>query len=108
MRWAAAANAEFALPEGFFIGPYARGGKASVGTYKQPTSRLLAEVADTGRPPPELLPEHRAQAQRDLAFWDASCVVLGPGQQYEDQLRLVLEELLGPGERVADAWVWAR
>jgi hypothetical protein len=106
MRWAAAANAEFALPEGFFIGPYARDGKASVGTYKQPTSRLLADVAETGQVP-ELLPEHRAQAQQDLAFWGASCVVLGPGQQYEDQLRLVLEELLGPGERVADAWVWA-
>lgn len=107
MRWAAAANAEFALPEGFFIGPYGRNGRASVGTYRQPTSQLLAEVADAGQPP-QLLPEHRTQAERDLAFWGAECVVLSPGHRYEEQLRLVLEELLGPGERVVDAWVWAR
>jgi uncharacterized membrane protein len=105
MRWAAAANAEFALPEGFFIGPYGRGGKASMGTYKQPTSRLLADVANTGELPP-LLPEHRSQARHDLAFWGAECVVLGPGQRYEEELRLLLEELLGPGDRIADAWVW--
>src|SRR5207244_4000604 len=29
MRWAAAADAQFALPEGFFIGPYADGSRAA-------------------------------------------------------------------------------
>jgi hypothetical protein len=105
MRWAAAANAEFALPEGFFIGPYGAGGRASVGTYPRPTSRLLAEVAATGAPPAEQLPD-RAQVRRDLAYWGAGCVVLGPGQRYERALRDVLEDRLGPGERVADAWIW--
>jgi hypothetical protein len=105
MRWAAAANAEFGLPEGFFIGPYARGGNASVGTFKQPTSRLLAEVADTGEVPP-IEPADRAQAARDLAFWGADCVVLRPDQQYEEQLRSALEELLGPADRIVDVWAW--
>ncbi|MFS8497852.1 MAG: hypothetical protein FWJ70_06335 [Micromonosporaceae bacterium] len=105
MRWAAAAHAHFALPEGFFIGPYGARGRASVGTYKLPTSQLLAEVAETGRMP-ELTEEHRRQAQRDLAHWGAQCVVLGTGQQHETQLREVLGHLLGPGERIADVWVW--
>jgi hypothetical protein len=105
MRWAAAANAEFGLPEGFFIGPYARGGNASVGTFKQPTSRLLAEVAETGEVPP-IGPEQRSQATRDLAFWGADCVVLRPDQRYGEALRSVLEQLLGPADRVAGVWAW--
>jgi hypothetical protein len=105
MRWAAAANAEFGLPEGFFIGPYAAGGRASVGTFKQPTSQLLSQVADTGQVP-TITPEYRSQATADLAFWGAGCVVLRPDQRYEVQLRGVLEQLLGPGEQVAGLWVW--
>jgi hypothetical protein len=105
MRWAAAANAGFALPEGFFIGPYGRDGRASVGTYKRPTSQLLAEVAETGQAL-AVTDEHRTQARRDLEFWGAQCVVLGPGQEHETPLRTVLVDLLGPGERVSDAWIW--
>jgi hypothetical protein len=81
------------------------GGTAAVGAPRRPTSRLLAEVAATGTIPP-IRPSHRLMAADDLAFWGADCVVLGPGQPYEPALRSVLEALLGPGERVADAWVW--
>jgi hypothetical protein len=105
MRWAAAANAEFALPEGFFIGPYGRDGTAAVGAPRRPTARLLAGVAATGEVPP-INQRERRQAERDLAFWGADCVVLGPGQPYEEELHSVLDDLLGPGEHVADAWVW--
>src|SRR5690606_32663002 len=52
MRWAAAANAAFGLPEGFFLGAYGPEGRASVGTWKQPTSGLLTDVAATGQVPP--------------------------------------------------------
>ena len=93
MRWAAAANAEFGLPEGFFIGPYLPGGRASMGTYKRPTSLLMGDV-------------ERRQAQEDVAFWGASCFVLADGTPHEDNLRMLLDALFGPGRRVADAWVW--
>ncbi|MFK3981071.1 hypothetical protein ACI2K4_11920 [Micromonospora sp. NPDC050397] len=105
MRWAAAANNEFGLPEGFFIGPYAARGKASMGTYKQPTSALLAEVAKTGVVPP-VTAEQRQQARADLAFWDASCVAVTGDAPHPESLRTTLEDLLGPGTRVADAWTW--
>lgn len=105
MRWATAANAQISVPEGFFIGPYGPDGNASMGVAKRPTSQLLAEVADTGKVP-VVTDEHRARAGRDLAYWRAQCVVLGPGQEHEAPLRTVLEDLLGPAERVADAWVW--
>jgi hypothetical protein len=105
MRWAAAADASFALPEGFFIGPYAAEGRASMGTYKQPTSQLLADVAKSGVAP-AITEEQRTLARRDIAFWDASCVVLADDTAHVAALRVTLEGLLGPATRVADAWTW--
>jgi len=111
MRWATATNASFGVPEGFFIAPYGRarkpGGRptASIGTFSQPTSRLLADVSRTGELP-GIGPFQQAQARKDLAFWDASCVVLVLGVANEGQLLIALEALLGPAERVADAWIW--
>lgn len=104
MRWAAAADAAFATPEGFFFGPYAPGGRASAGTYKQPTSALLAGVAETGVAA-TVTDQNRARARADLAFWRADCVAVGPGDNAE-ALRSTVEQLLGPGTLVLDTWVW--
>jgi hypothetical protein len=103
MRWATAAGIDFGLPEGFFIGPYGGRGKASMGTYKQPTSQLLADVAKTGVVP-NLSEENRQQARTDLAFWNASCVVLPVDTPNGDRLRTTVETLLGPPDQIADAW----
>lgn len=105
MRWSTAANVEFSMPEGFFIGPYAAHGKASMGTYKQPTSALLAEVAKSGTVPP-IGEEQREQARRDVEFWQASCVVLAADTRHVESLRTTLEALFGPATRVSDAWIW--
>jgi hypothetical protein len=104
MRWAAATNVAFGLPEGFFIGPYGAEGTASMGTYSQPTSHLLAEVARTGQVP-AVGDGERDQARKDLAFWNASCVALADGPN-EEQLRTTLEALLGPGRQLAGTWAW--
>ncbi|MGS2614312.1 hypothetical protein ACVCAH_07235 [Micromonospora sp. LZ34] len=105
MRWAAAADAGFAIPEGFFIGPYGRGGTAAMGTYKQPTSALLAEVAKRGLQP-ALGDEQRQQAAKDADFWGASCVALAVDTPHAESLRGTLEQLYGPATRIADAWTW--
>lgn len=104
MRWGAAANAEFGLPEGFFIGPYAPKGKASMGTYKQPTSLLLNDIATGGTR--TVGDFERQQAQLDIDFWGASCFALADGTPYGENLRAALEALFGPGTHVADAWIW--
>lgn len=105
MRWGAAVHGEFALPEGFFIGPYGSGGRGSMGTYKQPTSNTLEEVWKTGEVP-QIGEAQRAQARHDLVFWRASCVVLADGTANVDALRATLEGMIGPGTRTADAWEW--
>lgn len=104
MRWAAQANARFSLPEGFFIGPYGPGGKASMGTWSQPTSKLLNAVARTGLVP-TLNASVRRQAQADLRFWRADCVVLPDGPRAA-ALRATLDGLLFDGRRVDDVWIW--
>jgi hypothetical protein len=104
MRWPAAANDAFGIPEGFFIGPYGPEGRSSIGTYKQPTSALLADVAHTGALP-AITDATRALARRDLAFWKADCVALAHGP-FEGQLRSTLEALLGPGTPINDTWTW--
>jgi hypothetical protein len=104
MRWAAAANVEFSMPQGWFIGPYADGGHASIGIYPRPTAELMIRVAKTGQVP-ELTDNERAMASQDLQYWNASCVVLAH-QPHEAQLRSMMDYLLGPGEDVADVRVW--
>jgi hypothetical protein len=105
MRWATATRIQFGLPEGFFIGPYGGDGEASMGTYKLPTSQLLAEVAKTGVVP-DLGEQQRQRARADLKFWKASCVVLPLDEPNADRLRSAVETLLGPPEQVADVWTW--
>ncbi|MGC4745805.1 hypothetical protein ACLQ28_09100 [Micromonospora sp. DT201] len=105
MRWPTAANAAFGLPEGFFIGPYGRRGTAAMGTLKQPTSALLADVARRGDQP-AIGDEQRRQATRDADFWNASCVALADDAPHAGSLRATLEQLYGPATRIADAWIW--
>jgi hypothetical protein len=104
MRYAADQNVAFGMPEGFFIGPYGRYGRATIGTWKRPTSAMLAEVAKTGRQP--MIDNNiRAQAKVDLTRWKASCVVLTETPHHDALLR-TLESLFGPGEPLADAIIW--
>jgi hypothetical protein len=105
MRWAAATDASFGIPEGFFIAPYGSEGRASMGTYQQPTSQLLAQAEREGKVP-GIGDAQRQQAQKDIDFWGASCVVLVAGATNYDTLLASLEALFGPGTRVADAVTW--
>ena len=104
MRWPATANAAFAIPEGFFIGPYAAGGRSSLGIYPRPTSELLTDVAKTGAVPP-IDDDARAQARptsptgRPTASRSPRCTTSPP-------LRTALEQLLGPGRPIEDVWTW--
>ncbi|WP_431973200.1 hypothetical protein [Micromonospora haikouensis] len=105
MRWATAADAAFGLPEGFFIAPYGKGGTAAMGTWKRPTSYLLSEVAKRGGRP-AIGDRERRQAARDADRWGASCFAVADGTRHADDLRATLDQLYGPAERVADAWIW--
>ncbi len=105
MRWAAAAGDQFAIPQGWFIAPYAAGGKASVGIYPRDTSQLLADVVKTGNVP-IIGDDQRTKARADVTYWHASCVVLADTSPNEAALKSTLEGLFGPAQRVDDVWTW--
>ncbi|WP_344620155.1 hypothetical protein [Dactylosporangium salmoneum] len=105
LRWAAATGVAFATPQGRFIGPYGSDGRAAVGIYPRPTALLLRRAVNDGDPPP-LTDADRVALRRDIAYWHASCFVLADGQPGAEALKSTLDALLGPGERVADVWVW--
>ncbi|TDB69681.1 hypothetical protein [Micromonospora sp. KC723] len=105
MRWATAAGVRFAIPEGFFIGPYGSGGSAAMGTFKRPTSELLADVARHGGEP-VVDERQRRQARADADHWGASCVAVTDDAPHAESLRRTLVQLYGPGTRIADAWTW--
>ncbi|WP_433052129.1 hypothetical protein [Dactylosporangium sp. CS-033363] len=105
MRWAAATDVAFATPQGWFIGPYGDGGNSAVGVFPRPTSQLLHRTVANDSAP-ILTDRDRVDLRRDIAFWHASCFVLADGQKGAGALKSTLDALLGPGERVADVWVW--
>ncbi|WP_238449701.1 hypothetical protein [Micromonospora sp. 4G55] len=76
-----------------------------MGTYKQPTSALLADVARRGDEP-VIGDEQRRQARADADFWGADCVAVTDDAPHAESLRRTLVQLYGPGTRIADAWTW--
>jgi hypothetical protein len=107
MRWAAAADAGFAIPGGYFLFPSdgIEGRSASFGSPLRPTSQLLDKVESTGVAPRVSDLERRA-AVEDLRFWEADLVVLPADERNAGALRGTVEALLGPAELVQDVWLW--
>ncbi|MEU0554678.1 hypothetical protein [Dactylosporangium sp. NPDC006015] len=105
MRWAAATDVRIATPQGWFIGPYGKGGAAAVGVYPRPTSQLLQRVAKSGSAASPTDQDRTALA-RDVAYWRAASFVLDPRHPNAGALKQTMDGLLGPGERVEDVWVW--
>ena len=105
MRWPAAANVAFGIPEGFFIAPYGR---------ERPLlDRDLpaADLAAAGRGGQDRRRSRRSRRRPGprpaptCAYWKANCVALAHGPN-ETALRTTLEQLLGPGTAIKDTWTW--
>lgn len=107
MRWSAMSGLEFQAPRGYFMGPAnppadLTGSWSSV---QRPTSKLLQQIARTGRRPAVGERDRRA-AVRDLLYWRAAVVVLGQ-QRHENALRTTLTDLLGRApQQVGGVWLW--
>jgi hypothetical protein len=105
MRYAVATRVAFSMPEGFFIGPYSPGGRASIGANRRPTALLLADVSKTGVAR-DVNDTDRTLAHIDFDYWGADCIAVTQ-TPHRRELEVTLERLLGrPGELIADATVW--
>ncbi|MFC4021850.1 hypothetical protein ACFOW4_28465 [Micromonospora sp. GCM10011542] len=107
MRWAAATNLDFKIPGGYFLAPRNgnTGDPGRFGGRPSGIGQLLEEVATTGRTP-KLDDRQRRRCLDELRHWRAAILVLPVGQQHAEALRRTVEQLVGPGRRELDVWVW--
>ena len=105
MTWTAVGGTRFAIPGGYFVGPD-ESGRAVFGP--RPLRRtvqgllLARHLADPG----VTTPGQRVQFQRDLAYWGADTVVLGPSADHDAQLALLTSLIGRPPEDIGGAQVW--
>ncbi|WP_442860911.1 glycosyl transferase [Amycolatopsis sp. CA-230715] len=106
LRWQVEASLGFPLAEGYFVGPNGPNDKRGrYGAVTTSTSRLLDEVVQTGAAA-VIDDRTRAKALRDLRYWRADVLVLGP-DEHQVPLKQTVDELLHkPGEFVDGVWVW--
>ncbi|MFF3650317.1 glycosyltransferase [Streptomyces sp. NPDC002181] len=105
LHWQVEADFGFRLAGGYFNGPWGPDRIGIYGATPRHLSNLLRDVR-YGQQPPEITPQWRDQARRDLEFWKAGAVVL-PFQDRGVELRDMISELLGrQPQKVEDVWVW--
>ncbi|MFI7574811.1 hypothetical protein [Micromonospora sp. NPDC049497] len=107
MRWAASANLDFKIPGGYFLAPRNgnTGDPGRFGGRPSGMGQLLEEVATTGRTP-RLDDRQRRRSLDELRHWRAAILVLPVGQHQVEPLRRTVDQLVGPGRRELDVWVW--
>lgn len=98
MRWQAAAGFGFAIPEGYFVGPYGPDRGGAYGAQPRPTATLMRQAANGAG-----CVIDPAQLDADLRYWRADAVVL---EHDRGELRGCLDELLGRSTFVGGVWVW--
>ncbi|NIH81570.1 hypothetical protein FHX46_004100 [Amycolatopsis viridis] len=106
LHWQVRAGLGFPLAGGYFVGPTGPDDRRGrYGAVKRPTEELLVRVRNSGEVP-EVTSAQRAQAIKDLKYWQADAVVLAPVAN-GTALRQTVEQLIGAPARFVDGvWVW--
>ncbi|WP_028810458.1 dolichyl-phosphate beta-glucosyltransferase [Streptomyces flavidovirens] len=105
LHWQSATAPDFAVPGGYFNGPWGPDRIGIYGASPRHTSNLLRDIR-YGGPVPVIGANWQAQARADLEFWRAGVVVLAP-QDNAPALRDAVSRLLGqPGKPEGGAWIW--
>lgn len=105
LHWQTAAHLGFALPGGYYNGPYGEDHIGIYGASPRYTSDMLRDVRYTGVVP-VIGKNWQAQARIDFAYWKAGALVLVP-QDNQDKLRETVDKLVGhSGQWVHGVWVW--
>ena len=107
MEWSVAANIEFRVVGGYFLAPVPGSAdrRAAFGALLMPTTQLFQSVADNGEVPP-VTQEQRDQARADIAYWQATTLVLPVRHNNSEAIHQLVDQLVGPGQLVDDVWLW--
>ncbi|WP_329111153.1 hypothetical protein OG792_07760 [Micromonospora sp. NBC_01699] len=107
MRWAASTDLDFKIPGGYFLAPRNgnTGDPGRFGGRPSGVSELLDEVSTTGRVL-TLTDRERRRSMDELRHWQAAILVLPVREHHAEPLRRTVEQIVGPGRRVDDVWLW--
>ncbi|WSA89695.1 hypothetical protein OIE47_04340 [Micromonospora sp. NBC_01796] len=107
MRWAASTNLDFKIPGGYFLAPRNgnTGDPGRFGGRPSGVSELLDQVSTTGRVL-TLTDRERRRSMDELRHWQAAILVLPVREKNAEPLRRTVEQIVGPGRRVDDVWLW--
>jgi len=104
LSWSAAARHEFAVPEGYFLGP-SLAGSGQMGPARGSTlTRLVTETVKAGVAPQVSAADAEA-VRADVRRWNGAVLVLRADAAH-DPLRGLVEQVFGPARRDRDVWIW--
>ncbi|WP_369819678.1 hypothetical protein [Actinoplanes sp. TFC3] len=104
LSWSAWAQHEFAVPEGYFLGP-GPGGAGQMGPATVSATTTMAVEAIRTQQVPAVTAEQRRAACADVRRWDVSAVVMRADLK-STALRGLADQLYGLPTQVQDVLVW--
>jgi hypothetical protein len=107
MRWSTAGNQDFDVAGGYFLvpDPDSAERQASFGPPITPTMKLFEQVGRDGIVP-SVTSAQQAQARADLAYWQATTLILPDDHYHALELRRTVDALYGPGQHLGGVWLW--
>jgi len=107
MSWQLDTNLDFRIVGGYYLAPVPGdpSRRASFGPAYPPAMRLLWYIGERGGDV-YVSDEHRQLAREDFAVHRVTTLVLPARHPKADDVRRLVDQLVGPGERVDDVWVW--
>lgn len=107
MQWQTAANLDFRIFGGYYLAPNPNEPDrvAMFGPIYPPTMSMLGQISEQGAKV-TVTPEIRAQAVTDFRATEVTTLVMPAHHWRAEELRTVLDELVGPGELAGGMWVW--
>ena len=107
MSWQLDTNLEFKIVGGYYLAPTPGdpSRRANFGPAYPPTMRLLWYVGE-GSGEALISDEHRRLAAEDFRAYKITTLVLPVDSPRAEQVKTIVDLLVGPGRRIDDVWVW--
>ena len=107
MQWQTAANLDFRIFGGYYLAPNPNEPDrvAMFGPIYPATMTMLGQISEQNVMV-TVTPEIRAQAVTDFRAAEVTTLVMPAHHWRAEELRTVLDQLVGPGELVGGMWVW--
>jgi hypothetical protein len=107
MRWSASQRGDFKVTDGYFLAPDPASPER-YGTLARPVTPMHKLIIDAyfTDTPSTVTDADRTYARDELARRGVDAIVMVADQPRGEAVRITVDALVGPGQRVGDVWVW--